>query len=239
MYAVGHQRLVKVTFLDTSVINIERVCFDIFAIDIFNEPNSYSSSRETVSNRLTRYERGREWGDRGWVETKRLTYLIVPVTLTQIHFGLDLSLDDRDLRQINCFINHTYGLIVCSEGQAGMEPEHLRSHLVTKHEIFIVESNHWNSFWNHTRWCRWKHEPIDGLPIIEEKYKCLICSYHPSSWRTMRDHFGRHYRRKKAGGRARNVRCNCRSVKSWGSILASHMSNRKRLLWRTHHLLTL
>lgn len=41
-------------------------------------------------------------------------------------------------------------------------------------------------------------ESISGLPVVEEGYKCLICSHHTSSWLTMRDHFGRSHREKKA-----------------------------------------
>ena len=41
-------------------------------------------------------------------------------------------------------------------------------------------------------------EPIDGLPIMEEGYKCLICPHHASSWSSIWDHFGRHHRGRKA-----------------------------------------
>jgi hypothetical protein len=41
-------------------------------------------------------------------------------------------------------------------------------------------------------------EPIAGLPIIEEGYKCSTCMYHACSWLVMRNHFGRHHRGKKA-----------------------------------------
>ena len=41
-------------------------------------------------------------------------------------------------------------------------------------------------------------EPIGGLPVVEEGYKCLICPLHTSLWSTMRDHFGRRHREKKA-----------------------------------------
>ena len=41
-------------------------------------------------------------------------------------------------------------------------------------------------------------EPIGGLPIIEEGYKCLTCMYHACSWPVMRNHFGQHHRGKKA-----------------------------------------
>jgi hypothetical protein len=41
-------------------------------------------------------------------------------------------------------------------------------------------------------------EPISGIPIVEEGYKCLICPRHASSWSMIRDHFGRRHRGKKA-----------------------------------------
>ena len=41
-------------------------------------------------------------------------------------------------------------------------------------------------------------EPISGLPMVEEGYKCLICPHHASSWSAIRDHFGRRHRGKKA-----------------------------------------
>jgi hypothetical protein len=40
-------------------------------------------------------------------------------------------------------------------------------------------------------------EPISGLPIVEEGYKCLMCPYHAGSWAVMRNHFGLHHRGKK------------------------------------------
>jgi hypothetical protein len=40
--------------------------------------------------------------------------------------------------------------------------------------------------------------PISRLPIVEEGYKCLRCPYHAGSWSTIRDHFSRRHRGKKA-----------------------------------------
>lgn len=90
-----------------------------------------------------------------------------------------------------------------------MPPEHLRSHLVTKHDLHysaeeleaILESHSVMSLNDATEFVKYTDilpEPISGIPIVEEGYRCLICPCHASSWTMIRDHFGRHHRGKQA-----------------------------------------
>ena len=90
-----------------------------------------------------------------------------------------------------------------------MPPDHLRSHLVTKHDLYrsaeelesILRSHSVMSLDSVADFIKYTDtlpEPICGLPIVEDGYKCLRCPYHASSWPTIRDHFSRSHRGKKA-----------------------------------------
>lgn len=90
-----------------------------------------------------------------------------------------------------------------------MPPEHLRSHLVTKHSIYrsaeqlesILQSYSIMSLDDATSFIKYTDtlpEPISGISIVEQGYKCLICPYHASSWSMIRDHFSRRHQGKKA-----------------------------------------
>ena len=121
---------------------------------------------------------------------------------------LFLIVEDEGLLQINCFINERAGLIICSHCRIAVPPEHLRSHLVTKHDVYrsaeelesILQSHSVMSLEGAVEFVKYTDtvpEPIGGLPIVEEGYKCLVCPYHACSWPVMRNHFNQHHRGKK------------------------------------------
>ena len=122
---------------------------------------------------------------------------------------LTVPSEDELLRGIDCFINQRVGLIICRQCRVAVPPEHLRSHLVTKHDLyrsaeeleFILHSYSVMSLNDATEFVKYTDtlpELISGIPIVEEGYKCLICPGHASSWTMIRDHFSRHHRGKNA-----------------------------------------
>jgi len=120
-----------------------------------------------------------------------------------------LIVEDKALLEIDCFINEKVGLVICRHCSIAVVPEHLRSHLMTKHDLYrsaeelesILRSHPVMSLNDATAFVKYTDtlsEPINGLPIMEEGYKCLICPRHASSWSSIRDHFGQHHRGRKA-----------------------------------------
>ena len=114
--------------------------------------------------------------------------------------------EEEGLLEINCFINESVGLIICRHCCIAVPPEHLRSHLMTKHDLYrsaeelesILDSYSVMSLEDTMAFVKYIDtlpESIGGLPVVENGYKCLIC---PHSWSTMRDHSGRSHRGKKA-----------------------------------------
>ena len=96
-----------------------------------------------------------------------------------------LMADNKALLEIDCFINQRLGLIICRQDQIAVLPEHLQSHLITKHDLYHsaealesdLESYSVMSLKDATEFVKCTDmlpEPIDGLPIVEEGYKCVV-----------------------------------------------------------------
>ena len=124
-----------------------------------------------------------------------------------IHVGLDSSLDDQGLLTINCFINKTCGPWVTRSGQVNVPHEHLRSHLVTKHDRYhsaeeleyIFRSHPVMSLKDTTDFLKYTDTLSESwFSNRGRKDIHLMDSYHASSWSMIRDHFSRYHRRKNA-----------------------------------------
>lgn len=51
--------------------------------------------------------------------------------------GLDLLIiDDEQLRKIQCLVNERMEFIICRQCELAVAPEHLRTHLASKHKIY-------------------------------------------------------------------------------------------------------
>ena len=108
-----------------------------------------------------------------WVCSNRLT--------------LFYNTEDERLMEIDCFINQTVGLIISRQGWIAVPPEHLRSHLVTKHDLYssaeelesILQSYSVMSLNEATDFIQYTDtlpELIGGLPSVEEGYLCFEVS---------------------------------------------------------------
>ena len=211
-----HQKSVRATYSNGTTKRIKRgingtftcICNDEFSLGNSLRRHAKRCQAETLaSTDSNRRDEGREIN----VDISDLPFDCIGSSPFIVSERAELTVrsDDESLQEIDCFINQRLGLIICRQCQIAVPPEHLRSHLVTKHDLYysaeelesMLQSYSVMSLNDTTEFIEYTDtlpEPIGGLPILEEGYKCLICPHHSSSWPTMRDHFSRSHREKKA-----------------------------------------
>lgn len=124
--------------------------------------------------------------------------MIFHLTALVIHYRKGLTVDDVQLREIECMVNERMELIICRRCELAVAPEHLRTHLASKHKIYCSHDALESIKQNHVLLSldsiiRFKEETtvldtaIAGVST-REGYKCLKCGYY-GIWKTMTEHF--------------------------------------------------
>ncbi len=109
-----------------------------------------------------------------------------------------LIVDDEQLRKIECMVNERMEFIICRRCELAVAPEHLRTHLASKHKIYCshdtlqsIQQAHVLKSLDSIIMFREEttvlETAIAGVPV-REGYKCLECGYY-GLWRTMTEHF--------------------------------------------------
>jgi len=103
------------------------------------------------------------------------------------------------LNKINCMINEELKLIICRECDTAVPPEHLQTHVSSKHKINcshdMIESivsgrglMSLESIIEFKENTAMLESAIGGIPV-RQGYKCLKCGYCVWKWGSMTDHF--------------------------------------------------
>ncbi len=110
-----------------------------------------------------------------------------------------LIIEDNDLCKINCMINKRMRLIICRGCDKAVPPEHLQTHVTSKHKIYcshdVVESivsgrrlMTLDSIIELRENMKQLESPIGGIPV-RIGYKCLKCGCCVRKWDSMTAHF--------------------------------------------------